>query len=266
MPDNTPSTAAESATKTPAEKVKELQDTLKQKEDDLAKRSKERDAFKTDVDSLAKNPAEIDKAKADAAKNLPQILEDREQLTKYKNDTLTATEAVLKEKKVLAQVQAKIKIVEQKITDQQNKLPGDRKLVRDTEDAARTAQEDLDEKQKRYDNFKGLEKDNFKLLGDLKKSIDTLNDVPKPASMYVLLSEMNSALTVVANIPGTDDEFETELVKRWNALEQAKGTSRTAKLAYENAKTQLATDESTLAALKKSRVDDLIAATDEFNK
>jgi chromosome segregation ATPase len=265
MPDNTPSTAAQSAAKTPADKVKELQDTLKQKEDELAKLTKARDAFKTDVDSLAKNPAEIDKAKADAAKNLPQIIEDREQLIKYKADTLKGTVALLGPEKQ-AKVDETIKQVDQKISDQRSKLPGDRKAVRDTEDAARAAQEDLDKKQKSYDNFKGLEKDNFKLLGDLKKSIDTLNDVPKPASMYVLLREMNSALTVVAGIPGTDDEFETELVKRWNALEQAKETARTAKLNYENAKTQLASDESTLAALEKSRVDDLLAATDEFNK
>lgn len=268
MPENQPNNpsanaADESATQSPAAIVKELQEELKKNEEELAKQTKARDAFKSDVDALTKTIADIEKAKTDAGKSLPQIIEDRETLDKYRKDMVDAADAVLKERVPL--VNAKIVEVEKMISDQADKLPAARKRVRDTEDTARTAQEDLDKKQKRYEDLKNLYKDQFKQLNDLKTRIDKLNDVPKAATMYVLLREMNTVLDVTT-IPATEEEFETKLTDRWKELQKAKETARKAKLDFEDAKTQLASDETRLAALQKSRVDDLIAATDEFNK
>lgn len=264
MPDNTPSTAADSDTKTPAQVVQELQADLKAQDKNVSERTKERDALKTDVDALAKNPAEIDKAKADAAKSLPQIIKDREEFTKGRDDTLKGTEAILGPTKTEL-VKAKIKAVKDKIDEQKKTVEEARKNVSKTEVTAREAQDKLDKAQKSYDDLKGFEKDSFKLLGDLKSKIDKLNDVGKPATIYVLLAEMNEPLKAVNAIPETADKFEAELINRWNALVKAKKESRDAKLAFEIAKTDLATAESTLAALEKSRVDDMIAATEEFN-
>jgi chromosome segregation ATPase len=265
MPENQLANEEEIAGLTPAERLKEFQTQLKQEEDKLAKLTKERDALKADVDTLAKSVGEIEKAKAGFAKGLPQLGEERDKLQKYKSDMVAAAEALLGPRK--DRVVAKIEEVEKKITDQKAKVAEARKLVNTTSEKAAAAQADLDKKQSDYDDQKNLEKeigDNLKQLTDLKTKIDKLNDTPKAASMFVLLREMNTILEKT-KVP-TKEEYEAELIKRWEALEKAKETSRAAKLAFDSAKIQLAADESTLAALEKSRVDDLIAATDEFNK
>jgi chromosome segregation ATPase len=267
QPDTTSSNAEDptTAAKTPAERLKELQDILKNDEEDLAKLTKERDALKTDVDSLAKSVGEIDKAKTGLAKALPQLAEEREKLNKYKADMLAAAEVLLGPSK--AAVDAKIIEIEKRISDAKTNVTNARERVRTTTEAARLAQEDLDKKQKSYDEQKNLEKDlgdKLKNINDFKTRIDKLNDVPKAASMYVLLREMNAILTV-AHVP-TKEEFEAELDARWTALEKAKESARTKILDAQSAKAELASAETALAALEKSRIDDLIAGTDEFNK
>ena len=264
QPDNTPN-AEESADQSPADRLKELQERLKQQEEQFAERAKERDELKADVDSLAKGVGEIDKAKTAYAKALPQLKEEREKLDKYKSDTLTGTECQLGPKK--EKIDAKILEVEKKIADKKAEVAETRKLVVKTADDARVAQEDLDKKQKDYDDFKGLEKtigDNLKKLNDFKSKIDKISTVPKAASMYVLLREMSLILNVT-KVP-TEKEFEEELGNRLTALEEAKETVVTKKQAAEEAKAKLTAQETDLAALEKSRVDDLLAATDEFNK
>ena len=270
MPDNQPAytspNAEEAADQSPADRLKELQEDLKEDEEELAKLTKKRDALKADVESLGKTVSELEKLVAAYAKARPQLSKDRDTLNKYQSDMRAAAESVLgpeRKQKVID----KIKDVEDKIAAQRKKVEDARKNVNDTGKAASEAQADLDSKQKAYDDFKNLEKelgDNLKKLNTFKTKIDTLNDVPKAASMYVLLREMSTVLGNT-NVLG-EKEFEEELTKRWTALEAAKEKARTARLAFENAKIQLAAEESALAALEKSRVDDLIAATDEFNK
>lgn len=265
QPDHTAPNAAENAAESPADRLKELQEQLKQQEEQLTNLTKDRDALKADVDSLAKGVGEIDKAKTAYAKAFPQLKEEKQKLDKYKSDTLTGTEGVLGPKK--EKIDAKILEVDKKIADKKNEVAETRKLVAKTAADALAAQQNLEKTQKDYDSFKNLEKaigDNLKKLNDLKTKIDKLNDVPKAASMYVLLREMSTILTAT-KVP-TEQEFETELGVRLTALEAAKETVDTTKLAAEEAKTKLTTQEAELAALEKSRVDDLLAATDEFNK
>lgn len=265
QPDYTAPNAAENVSESPADRLKELQEQLKQQEEQLANLSKDRDALKTDVDSLAKGVGEIDKAKTAYAKAFPQLKEEKEKLDKFKSDTLTGTEVLLGPKK--EKVDAKILEVEKKIADKKTEVAETRKLVVKTTEDARGAQQDLDTKQKDYDTFKNLEKtigDNLKKLNDFRTKIGTLNDVPKAASMYVLLREMSTILNVT-KVP-TEKEFETGLGERLTALEAAKEKVDATKLTAEEAKTKLAAQEAELAALEKSRLDDLLASTDEFNK
>jgi chromosome segregation ATPase len=265
LPDTAPPKAEAGGDQSPADRLKELQERLKTQEGELATRSKERDALKADVDSLAKGVGEIDNAKAGYAKNFPQLRDERQKLDKYKDDTLKGTEVLLGPKK--EKVDGKIREVEKKITDLKTDVAKTRELVTKTAEESKAAQADLEKKQKEYDGFKNLEKDigdKLKKLNDFKTKIDKLNDVPKAASMYVLLREM-SLILAVTNVP-TEKEFEDGLNTRLTALEEAKETVDTKKQAAEDAKAQLTTQEAALAALEKSRVDDLIAATEEFNQ
>jgi chromosome segregation ATPase len=270
MPDNEPATTSPNTTtaeppQTPPERLKKLQADLKDDEDKLSTLTKQRDALKSDVDALAKTVGEIETAKTNYGKGFPKLEEEKQRLDKYQGDMNTATESLLGPKK--DKVVEKIKDVEKKITDQEKAVADAQTAVKTTGDKARAAQDDLDQKQKDYDDYKTLEKDignNLQTVNDFKKKVDQLNDVPKAASMYVYLREMKRILDKTS-VPNAED-FEKELNRRWSLLDAAKETARTTKLAFDAAKTQLATAEATLAALKKSRVDDLIAATDEFNK
>lgn len=272
MPDNEPVTTspntatAETPPQTPPERLKKLQGDLKDDEDKLSTLTKQRDALKSDVDALTKTVAEIDTAKTNFGKGFPGLDEEQKRLDKYQVDMNKATDSLLGAEKK-AKVVEKIKDVEKKIADQQTAVGTAQTAVNTTGDEARAAQADLDKKQKDYDDYKTLEKDignNLQKVNDFKKKVDQLNDIPKAASMYVYLREMRNILDQT-NVPKAED-FEKVLIQRWTLLDAAKEKARTTKLAADAAKTQLAAAEATLAALKKSRVDDLIAATDEFNK
>jgi myosin heavy subunit len=266
LPDNTSPTAETvEAPQTPAERLKKLQGDLKDDEENLSTLTKERDALKADVDSLTKTVGEIETAKTNFGKGFPQLDEDKNRLNKYQVDMSAATGGLLGPKK--EKVVAKIAEVEKKISDQRTAVGKARDLVGTTGETARAAQEDLDQKQKDYDDYKNIEKTigaNLKIVSDFKAKVDKLNDVPKAASMYVYLSEMKKVLdaTKVPNVT----EFENELNRRWTLLDAAKEKGRTTKLAADAAKTQLTAAETALATFEKSRIDDLIAATDEFNK
>lgn len=271
MPDNltettSPTTTAEVTTSTPAERLKKLQGDLKDDEDKLSTLTKERDALKSDVDALAKTVGEIETAKTNFGKGFPNLDEEKKRLDKYQGDMNTAAKSLLGPEKE-AKVVAKIGEVEKKITDQEIAVSAAQTQVNTTGDAARAAQDDLDKKQKDYDDYKTLEKDigsNLQKLNDFKKKVDQLNDVPKAAGMYVYLREMRRILDQT-DVP-TPEQFKAKLESRWTLLDAAKEKARTTKLAADAAKTQLASAEATVAALKKSRLDDLITATDEFNK
>lgn len=264
--DNASPNAEEAAGQSPADRLKQLQQRLKDDEETLGKLTKGRDALKSDVDSLAKTVSEIEKLIAAYAKARPQLTEDRDILNKYQGDMTSAAEALLGPEKKKKVTDA-IKLVDDKIAAQRTTVDNARKLVDTTGDAASKAQTEVATKQNDYDGFKNLEKDlgdNLKKLNDFKTKIDELNNVPKAASMYVLLREMSGILSNTTVL--TPAQFDDQVTKRWTALESAKAVAREAKLAFDNAKSQLAADETTLAALQKSRVDDLIAGTDEFNK
>ncbi len=272
MPDNQPvnpsadqsvDQSAEQKNQTPAQRLEQLQAQLKIDDDKVGALTKERDALKADVDSLAKTVDEINKAKAAYEKAFASLNEDKNKLEVYQAKVAAGLDGTLGANK--PKVVAAIEAVKQKITDKE----GDIKTAKTNADTAAKeaadAQAILDTRQQAYDDYKNLQKklgDNIQKMQAFQTTIGKFDDA-KPASMYVFLQELKAVLDVT-KVPD-QATFEAELSKRWKQLDDAKEVARAKKLAAEAAKAKLTSEEAALASLVKSRVDDLLKATEQFN-
>lgn len=262
-PDNQPAVQPDNSLDDPVEKLKKLQAQLQSNDQQLGALTKERDALKTDVESLTKSVEEINKAEAAYVRALTGLNDDKNKLKDYHAKLAMMLDGVLGPKK--ANVAEKIKQVEKKITDKINNVETAKGNFDKTAKGALDAQADLDAKQQAYDSYKNLQKelgDKIQKMQTFKTIIDKFDDA-KPASMYVFLQELKVVLDT-AEVPD-QVAFETELNKRWRQLDEAKESTREKKLAAEAAKGVWASEQANLAGLVKSRVDDLLKATEEFN-
>jgi len=267
MPDNTPETQPavldENVDQTPAQRLAALQAELQSDENQLSTLTKARDALKSDVDSLTKTVDEINKAKAAYEKTLTGLNDDKKKLQDYQAKLAPMLDGVLGQKKPLVDTEIK-KVqdaIELKRTDVKNAGTNAVKAAKEALDA----QTDLETRQEDYDGYKNLQKelgDKIQKMQSLKAIIDKFDDA-KPASMYVYLRDLKTVLDKT-DVPD-QATFEKELNNRWKQLDAAKEIVREKKLAAEAAKGKWANEQTNLGALDKSRVDDLLKATDQFN-
>jgi DNA repair exonuclease SbcCD ATPase subunit len=262
MPDDNP--AQPPADQNPEDRLKALQAELLKDEQELGARTKARDALKSDVDSLAKTVEEIKKASSAFGGGLAGLNEERNKMADYDATKAKMIDAALGDKK--AQVVAKIDEVKGKIETQRQAVTTARTNATQTGTESEAAQTELEAKQGAYDSYKEIQKgltDNIQKLNGFRSKIEKYDDPPEPASMFVYLQEMETVLTAT-KIP-TQAEFDQTLNARWKELDAAKEQARNKKLAWEAAKAKLTAEQATLAAMEKSRVDDELKATDEFN-
>jgi len=249
---------------TPAERLKALKGELQKEEDQLSELTRSRDARKNDVDTLTKIVDEIDKSKTAYEKSLKDLNDEKQKLDTYEKKLAPMLDGVLGAKK--ADVDAAIEGVRERIKGKRTEVETAKSTADQAAKDAQAAQSDLDTKQLDYDGYKNLQKslgEKIKKMQGFKSTIDKYDDA-KPASMYVYLRELQSELNDTV-IP-SNTQFETELNTRWKKLDQSRETVRDKKWVAESANGKLATEQANLAALEKSRVDDLLKATDAFNE
>lgn len=256
-------------------RLKELQDDLQKKEKDLAdstaardaelaQKKNLRDALKSAVTAQTLLVDEIEKSSVAFAKGLDGLQKDVTDITDYREKKAGMIDAVLGTKK--EKVVAKIKEVDDKIKAQQdtvNKKSGEADAARASAD---TAQKQMDAKQDDFNRYKQLASElagNIQKMKGFRSKIEENDDPPRAASMYVYINELKKVLDVTT-VPSQAD-FDKKLNEYWKALDDAKKDYRDKKLAWETAKTTLAAEQVTLAALQKSEIDDKLKATNEFN-
>ena len=255
----------EEATQSPEDRLKFLQAELARREEQIDKETKEKAALKADVDALTKTVDELNKAKVAFAQAAPGLRQDVGALDTYYKTKEQMVEAALGEKR---------KDVDNKIIEVENKIKDAKAKVARLEAAAKTAcdldtqaQKTLDAKQQAYDRQKTLQKslgDNIKTLNSFRKQIEEFDDKTKPASMYVILRELNKVRTT-STVP-EQATFDADLEKAFNELDAAKEDARQKKLACEAAQAEVVKAQAALAALEKSRVEDILKATEPLNK
>jgi chromosome segregation ATPase len=248
----------------PAARLKALQAELLSDEEVLVSRTKARDALKSDVESLVKTVEDIKKASSTFGAGLAALNAERTKTADYDAQKSKMIDAALGTKR--PQVVAKIDEVEARITKQKQAVDTAKATAVQTGKDADLAQTELDAKQRAYDSYKDIQKglsDNIQKLNGFRTKIEKVDDPPQAASMFVYLRELETVLADTA-IP-TQEQFDQTLNARWKELDAAKSSARSKKLAWDAAKTKLIAEQAALAALEKSRVEDELKSTDEFN-
>lgn len=241
----------------PDARAKELQKQQAQILADIAKLTKQSESLKTDIASLTDAGTAIKDVLTAYKEALPNLIKELKEDETYADTKMRMILcAVEKHKPAIDQ---KIAEYDRKIGEKTAALEQLKNRKTDAENQLTQAQQDQDNKDKKYKYWTGLKDDiekKLKDIKDLKTQIEKEDDASHAASMYFLALELQQVLGSIKIV--SSDDLKRYLYSASDELSKAKEVVRQKEAQLATATTDLQTAQTELDDLVQKRRDNLL--------
>jgi hypothetical protein len=244
--------------------IDQLKDQLKQTEKELATKTKEKEALKENIDNVERTQTDLKKGGDDYKKALDGFKASKKDFGDY---------YALKWRMVLCAIEKCKDDIDSIIDANDTKIECQRYKVdelRDKESELKSSHDQavavLNEKKISFEEYRNYKDKIEKLLKDvqgLKTKTEKEDDANHPASMYVLLRELNITLDQVDLI--SPDDLEKRVQDRWCEYYEATNEARDAKAKLDEISQELKLEEALLNELQQKRLETILNNVSKYN-
>jgi chromosome segregation ATPase len=248
----------------PEETLKQLKDDLQNKESEITQKTGEREILKSKIASLEKVVNELKPVMNTYGQVLENFRKEKDDIEKYLETKIPMIHAAVQENK--DEIDNEINKFNEEISEKEKKLDQIKERYDISNEGYQSAQGEVIEKQRNYDDQKNYQKNISGKIDDLKnlkKEIGQEGEKRNTANMYFLSEEMTDVIGKTDII--SQEDLRKKLFDTWNALYMANEDLRLKKDEWEKTKKEFETAQSDLKALESNRRKEILQRISKFN-